>query len=158
MKKIISVVVVLLISMCCLTSCSKDKGISSDNPEVQEIESVVYKGIEALNEEDIEKYIETCVIDEGDTGYTYDEYLEEFKASIYDVFEILDLHYEVESIKVNSLTGQYAEVEVVMTIVDTRENSSFENVRNTNILQMTKESGEWLVDESNVMYSDPLEQ
>lgn len=139
-------IIFLVLVLCLTVGCSKKK---VDADEETAVKNVITQGIQALEDENIDQYLETCFI-EADTenDKSYDEVLEETRQSVLEVFNFFDLHYEIESIQVTSIEGNTATAELTQHISDRVENSVFEATTSTTRMTLTKVSGKWQVQSS----------
>lgn len=123
-------------------SCSSDK-----NKDEQAIKDVIYKNIEAGNNEDVAAYIST--MDQDNRNY---ERLEDMMNTI---FRTYDLKYQVKDIKVIELKDNEAKVQFVQ-ITKKVEGPTFRDNRIEGVHTLHKTEGQWKIYDTQITKMDYL--
>lgn len=125
-----------------LYGCSSDK-----SKDEQAIKDVIYKNIEAGNNEDVDAYISTM-----DKDYRNYDRLEEMMNTI---FRTYDLKYQVRDIKVIELKDNEAKVQFVQ-ITKKVEGPTFRDNRIEGIHTLHKTDGQWKIYDTQITKMDYL--
>jgi PBP1b-binding outer membrane lipoprotein LpoB len=122
--------------------CSSEK-----SKDEQAIKDVIYKNIEAGNNEDVDTYISTM-----DKDYRNYDRLEEMMNTI---FRTYDLKYQVKDIKVIELKDNEAKVQFVQ-ITKKVEGPRFRDNRIEGIHTLHKTDGQWKIFDTQITKMDYL--
>ena len=131
-----------LITILLFNGCSSDK--SGDE---QAIKDVIYKNIQAGNDEDIAAYISTM-----DKDYRNYDRLEDMMRTI---FQTYDLNYQVKDLKVIELKDNEAKVQYVQ-ITKKIKGPNFRDNRIEGIHTLHKKDGEWKIYDTEIKKIDYL--
>jgi hypothetical protein len=122
--------------------CSSDKG-----KDEQEIKDVIYKNIQAGNNEDVAAYMST--IDKENKNYGR---MEEMMNKIYSTY---DLSYQVKDLKIIELKDNEAKVQFVQ-ITKKIKGPTFRDNRILGIYTFHKTNGEWKIYDTQITKMDYL--
>jgi hypothetical protein len=122
-------------------------GCSRESETPKDPESVVQENIKAMNGEDLDKAMAT--IDEQSASY------DQTKQMAKKIFELYDLKYELDSLRVITLTDEEARVGCVQTTTKLK-GPAFRDNRIDFVHTLRKVDGNWKIYNSKVMRIDYL--
>ncbi|MDP4088711.1 MAG: zinc ribbon domain-containing protein [Bacillota bacterium] len=105
------------------------------------IRSVIALNLAAMQEENMDKYLSTIYVTDGQ--------IEATKDSLKKVFDNYDLRYTIESLTTLSTSSNDAQVEVVM-LTEKFKGPDFRNNRTTTIHHLKKINGQWKIYKSDI--------
>lgn len=126
----------LLITFLLYSGCGTDK-----TEEEQAVKAVIYKNIEAGNNEDVDAYIST--MDKDNKNYDRAEDM------MNKIFSTYDLHYQVKDLKVIELKDDVAKVQFVQ-ITKKVKGPTFRDSRIEGIHTLHKTNGEWKIYDTQI--------
>lgn len=131
-----------LITILLFNGCGTDK-----TEEEQAIKDVIYKNIEAGNNEDVAAYLST--MDKDNKNYDRAEDM------MNKIFSTYDLHYQVKDLKVIELKDDVAKVQFVQ-ITKKIKGPTFRDSRIEGIKTLHKTNGEWKIYDTQINKVDYL--
>ena len=131
-----------LIAILLYNGCGNDK-----SRDEQAIKDVIYKNIEAGNNEDVAEYISTMDKDNRNYGRLED--------MMNKIFSTYDLHYQVKDIKITQLKEDEAEVQFVQ-ITKKIKGPTFRDNRIEGVHTLHKTNGEWKIYDTRITKMDYL--
>ncbi len=114
---------------------------SNRSKDEQEIKDVIYKNIQAGNDEDVNEYMST--IDKGNKNY---EHMEQMMNTIYSTY---DLNYQIKDLKVTELNENEAKVQFVQ-ITKKIKGPMFRDNRIEGVHTMRKTDGKWKIYDTKI--------
>ena len=132
----------LLITILFFNGCSNDRA-----EEEQAVKDVIYKNIEAGNNQDVDAYIAT--MDKDNRNY---DRLEDMMNKIFSTY---DLHYQVKDLKVIELKDDEAKVQFVQ-ITKKIKGPTFRDSRIEGVHTLHKPNGEWKIYDTQINKVDYL--
>jgi hypothetical protein len=132
----------LLIAILFYNGCGNDK-----SRDEQAIKDVIYKNIEAGNNEDVAEYIST--MDKENRNYGR---LEDMMNKIFSTY---DLHYQVKDLKITELKEDEAKVQFVQ-ITKKIKGPTFRDNRIEGVHTLHKTNGEWKIYDTQITKMDYL--
>lgn len=132
----------LLIAVLFYNGCGNDK-----SQDEQAIKDVIYKSIEAGNNEDVAEYIST--MDKDSRNY---DRLEDMMNKIFSTY---DLHYQVKDLKITELKEDEAKVQFVQ-ITKKIKGPTFRDNRIEGVHTLHKTNGEWKIYDTQIKKMDYL--
>lgn len=132
----------LLIAILFYNGCGNDK-----SQDEQAIKDVIYKNIEAGNNEDVAEYIST--MDKDNRNY---DRLEDMMNKIFSTY---DLHYQVKDLKITELKEDEAKVQFVQ-ITKKIKGPTFRDNRIEGVHTLHKTNGEWKIYDTQITKMDYL--
>jgi hypothetical protein len=141
MKRTIVVLFVAFVALAVVSGCGKETQTPNDP------ESVVRENIKAMNDKDLDRMMAT--IDEQSPSY------DQTKQMAKKLFEMYDLKYELDSLKVITQTEDEARVECIQTTTKVK-GPGFKDNRISFIHSLKKSEGIWKIYTSFVRKLDYL--
>ena len=132
----------LLIAILFYNGCGNDK-----SRDEQAIKDVIYKNIEAGNNEDVAEYISTMDKDSRNYGRLED--------MMNKIFSTYDLHYQVKDLKITELKEDEAKVQFVQ-ITKKIKGPTFRDNRIEGVHTLHKTNGEWKIYDTQITKMDYL--
>lgn len=132
----------LLIAILFYNGCGNDK-----SQDEQAIKDVIYKNIEAGNNEDVAEYISTMDKDSRNYGRLED--------MMNKIFSTYDLHYQVKDLKITELKEDEAKVQFVQ-ITKKIKGPTFRDNRIEGVHTLHKTNGEWKIYDTQITKMDYL--
>jgi len=141
MKRTLVVLFAAIVALAAVSGCGKESQTPNDP------ESVVRENIKAMNEKDLDAMMAT--IDEQSPSY------DQTKTMAKKLFEMYDLKYELDSLKVIMQTEDEARVECIQTTSKVK-GPGFKDNRISFIHSLKKSEGNWKIYTSFVRKLDYL--
>lgn len=135
-------VYLFLISIFLLNGCGSDK-----SEDEQAVKDVIYRNIEAGNDEDVAAYIST--MDKDNRNY------DQLESMMNTIFNTYDLNYQIKDLKITELKDDVAKVNYVQVIKKIK-GPSFRDKRVEGVYILHKTGGQWRIYDTEITKTDYL--
>ena len=125
-----------LISVFLLNGCGSDK-----SEDEQAVKNVIYRNIEAGNDEDVAAYIST--VDKDNRNY------DQLENMMNTIFSTYDLNYQIKDLKITELKDDVAKVNYVQVIKKIK-GPSFRDKRVEGVYTLHKTDGQWKIYDTEI--------
>lgn len=131
-----------LISIFLINGCGSDK-----SKDEQAVKDVIYRNIEAGNDEDVAAYIST--VDKNNRNY------DQLENMMNTIFSTYDLNYQIKDLKITELKEDVAKVDYVQVIKKIK-GPSFRDKRVEGVYTLHKTDGQWKIYDTEITKMDYL--